>query len=86
MTSTAQVYLGGSPEAASYSWSCSPKNGADFIVTEEEPQKITVTGISSDKAILTCTAETINFKDENGKAVQISKDFVVSREVVVASY
>lgn len=86
VTSTAQVYLGGSPEVASYSWSCSPENGANFTVTEEEPQKITVNNISSDKAILTCTATTTNFKDKNGKGVKISKDFVVSKEVVVASY
>ena len=82
--STAQVYLGGSPEAADYDWAVTSGNAT--ISKSEDKKTITVTEITSDKAIITCTATTTNFKDENGNAVQISKDFVVSREVVVASY
>lgn len=42
--------------------------------------------MTSDKAIITCTATTTNFKDESGNGVTVTKDFMVSKEVVVASY
>lgn len=84
--STAQVYLGGSAEAARYEWSIT--SGTGTITQSENNQKVTVTSIASDsdKLIVTCTATTTEFKDEDNQPVTITKDFVVSREVVAASY
>ena len=84
VSSTAQVYLGGSPEDASYNWTVT--SGTATISKSNSNQTVTVTSITSDKAIITCTATTTNFKNKNGNSVTITKDFVVSKEVVVASY
>lgn len=84
MTSTAQVYLGGSSEAANYDWAVT--SGSATISKSNHNKTVTVTNITSDKAILTCTATTTEFKDESGNGVTVSKDFTVSKEVVVASY
>lgn len=87
VTSTAQVYLGGSPEAATYAWSVSPA-GKATIGTSGDGQTVTVSRIlpDTDKVIVTCAATTTSFKDEGGNYVTVTKDFIVSREVAVASY
>lgn len=61
-------------------------SGAATISKSNHNKTVTVTNITSDKAIITCAATTTEFKDESGNGVTVSKDFTVSKEVVVASY
>ena len=82
--SDAQVLLGGSEEPATYTWTCT--SGTAVFTTSNSGKTIEVSDVSTAKAILTCSATTTNFKDEFGNYVTVTKDFTVSREVVVASY